>query len=59
MEIHEEYLNAKYKYIEDEIDLRIESIKQEVDRTGNTFKEKLLQMKKMQILYFIFNIIIP
>ena len=34
------------KYIEDEIDIRVESIKCEVEEAGMKVKEKLRQMKK-------------
>ena len=40
------------KYIEEEIDIRVESIKIEVEEVGEKLKEKLKEMKKDILKYF-------
>ena len=42
----EEFLEVKMKYIEEEIDIRVESLKNEVDECGLQLKERLRKLKK-------------
>ena len=41
----EEFLEVKMKYIEEEIDIRVESLKNEVDECGLQLKERLRELK--------------
>ena len=41
-----EFMEVKYKYIRDKIDLRVESLIIQVNEMGDKLKEKVVEMEK-------------
>ena len=46
MKGREEIINNRFQFIEEEIDIRVESIKQMADQYGDMLKNKMRKLKK-------------